>query len=219
MQIKTKAIAGPKKGSTATRNSKPTQVSNIKSLNSPTSVKSYKLNSLHTDRSERSSLTKKHDRLTALLLEKKQTTDGNNGQISDRRHKMPEREQRQNAKKGSRSSHSKEMVLNFKDRDKFANKYLLIGKKHTEVIEDRNPADLRERTVEIKLGTPRSESVEQLSGVGTALSAERRRSSKKVETKYLEISFNEKEKEAEKNNYTSQVSNIKPYQTSENNGP
>ena len=58
----------------------------MKSLNSPSSVKSLKLHTLLTDRSERSALTRKQDRLNALLMEKKHMDDLNNqGILSDRR--------------------------------------------------------------------------------------------------------------------------------------
>lgn len=130
---------------------------------------------------------------------------------------MSEREQRHNTKKGSRSSHSKDMILNFRDRDKFANKYLLIGKKKTENIEDKVDEEMKNKTLDAQLDTPESKPVELRVENCAPFTAEGRRSSKKVETKYLEISFSEKEKEA-KSNKTSQVSNIQPYLSTENNG-
>ena len=154
-----------------TRNAKNT-ITNVKSLNSPTSVKSHKVtNSLMTDRSERSALAKKHEKLTALLLDKKTPVESATAHISERKtlNLLNERESRGNPRKDkdSRSSHSNQ--FNYKDRDKFTNKYLWMGKKQPSKTESQ---------VAIEGGKPTE----------TADKAEK--SPKKVETRYAEISFN-----------------------------
>lgn len=103
----------------------------MKALNSPTSVRSLKVHSLLTDRSERSALTRKQDRLQALLHEKRQTLGASEqkGMLSERRNPvLSEREIRQPLKKASRTSHSKDVAFGYRDKEKYANKYLLVEK-------------------------------------------------------------------------------------------
>jgi hypothetical protein len=114
-----------------TRNTKQSQlaISNLKSINSSTSVKSNKVHPLLTDRSEQAGLGRKQGRLQALLLEKKQTGDPSlqmSGALSDRRQPLlSERDSRAGKKKPSRSSHSnKEALSAFRGRGKFTNQYL-----------------------------------------------------------------------------------------------
>jgi len=185
LSLKTKMQSSKAKGASgkdATRNKQP----QIKSLNSPTSVKSLKLHTLLTDRSERSALTRKQERLNALLLEKKQLDEINNpGMLSDRRKPMlSERDGLHKlTKKSARSSHSKELLFSgLKDKGKFANQYLAMGEKQPDNIEQKEEvpetvAKDAKPALELDLSAPPDASIEKP------------HEKKKGETKYMEISF------------------------------